>query len=185
MNEDWETRINELLDGELDPQQVAELRREAENNARLAQDIIDAYALQARLDELDVERAPDSLRAKLAGISGSERKQPVHWFGLPRWVPMGALAAVPVLVIAMVMMQPQPQSQAQPQSQPGAPEYTEAEILQARQDVMTAFAYLDRIGSRTGHHIESELAEELSRGVTKNVSRYIPYTNASEQEENS
>lgn len=181
LNEQWETRINELLDGELGPQQIAELKGEARKNEKLAQAIIEAYALQARLDELEVERAPDSLRTRLAGIPGSQKEQPARWFGLPRWIPASAMAAVPVLVIAMVMMQPQ----TQPQDQAGVPEYTEAEIQQAQQDLLTAFAYLDRIGARTGQQIESELAEELSSGVNENITRHMPFTNNPEQEESS
>jgi anti-sigma factor RsiW len=181
MSEHWEARINALLDGELDQKEVAALKREAERDARLAQAIIDAHALQARFDELEIERAPASLRAQLAKIPRAEKQQSPRWFGFPRWAPVGALAAIPLLVVAMVMMQSPPEQS----DQLDQPEYTEAEILKARQDVITAFAYLDRIGARTGQHIESELAEELSRGVNRNVSRYMPYTQQSEQEESS
>ncbi|HKJ16557.1 MAG TPA: hypothetical protein VJ984_04345 [Xanthomonadales bacterium] len=180
INETWEARINDLLDGELGEDEVAELKREAETNAALAQAIIDAHALQARLDDLQIERAPESLRTRLAEIPDTERPLPEprkagSWFGLPRWIPAGALAAIPVLVIAMTMMRSQPQG----------PEYTEAEILKAQQEVAIAFAYLDRIGQRAGQQIESELAKELSSGITENVSRYMPYTNHTEQEESS
>ena len=182
MNENWEARINAMLDGELDQQEMAELKREAEDNAELARAIVEAYALQASLDELHVERAPDSLRAKLAAIPTTARKQSARWFGMPRWVPAGAMAAIPLLVIAMVMMQPDPASGPERTAQP---EFTEAEIRKAREEVMIAFAYLDRIGERTGKHIESELAEELGSSVTENISRYMPYTGNSEQEESS
>lgn len=184
INETWEVRINALLDGELNPQEVEALKSEAQHDADLAQAIIDAYALQSGLDELEIERAPASLRSRLAEIPGAEKKQsaekkqPTHWFGMPRWVSAGALAAVPLLVIAMVMMQSQPELAEQP-------EFTEAEILQARQDVIVAFAYLDRIGDRAGRQIESEISEELSSGVNRNVTRYMPYTNNSLQEETS
>jgi len=179
IDETWEARINALLDGELKPQEIDELKTEAQRNAALAQAIIDAYALQAGLDELEVERAPASLRSRLANIPAAyQEKQPKRWFGMPRWAPAGALAAVPLLVIAMVMMQSQPEPAVQP-------EFTEAEVLQARQEVMIAFAYLDEITHRAGQQVESEISEELSSGVNRNVTRYMPYTNNSLQEENS
>ncbi len=179
-----EAQINALLDGELGEEEVKALRQAAESDPVLAQAIIDAHALQAGLDELEIERAPDSLRRRLAEIPGTHKGwsrpgKARRWFGMPRWVPAGALAAVPVLVIAMVMMQPGGVIT------PDEPEYTEAEILKARQEVALAFAYLDRIGQRTGRQIESELAEELGSEITKNISRYMPYTHHSEQEESS
>lgn len=175
MNGDWEARINALLDGELDARESAALKREAEENQALAQAIVDAYALQARLDQLEIERAPASLSARLARIPKTESKARKSWFGMPRWAPVGAIAAIPLVVIAMVMMQ----------SEPEVPEYTEAEILQATQDVRTAFAYLDRIGARAAREIEAELAKELRSGVNDNVTKHMPFTNHSRKEENS
>ena len=183
MSEHWEEQINDLLDGELAPGEVEALKREAESNAELAAAIIDAYALQAKLDELEVERAPDSLRMRLADIPAGAKKQPTRWFGMPRWVPAGAMAAIPLLVVAMVMMQPE--SPQQSEQQVVQQDFTEAEILQAHQDLATAFAYLDRINNRTSRHIESELADELGTSVTSNVSRHMPYANTAQQEENS
>lgn len=179
IDERWEARINALLDGELDAQEVAALKREAERNEALAQAIVEAYSLQARLDELEIEPAPASLREKLARIPKTESAHGRRWLGMPKWVPVGAMAAVPLLVVAMVMMT------QSPTVGPEQPEYTEAEILQARQDVLTAFAYLERVGERTGRQIEGELAEELSSGVNDNVARYMPFTNQSEQEDKS
>ena len=87
INEAWESRINDLLDGELNAEEAADLRAEAENDAALAQAIIDAYALQASLDELEIERAPASLRKRLADLGGdasfAERTQAVLMEALP------------------------------------------------------------------------------------------------------
>lgn len=174
--ERWEAQINALLDGELSKAEVAELKREAEGNQTLAQAIIDAHALQAGLENLRVERAPASLRAKLRKIPRTEGGTPRRWFGMPRWVPAGAMAAVPLLVVAMVMMTSSPEPQ---------PEYSRAEVLQAREDLMVAFSYIDRIGSRAGEHIEAELSKELRGGVTDNVARYMPFTHQSQEEETS
>ena len=174
--ERWEARINALLDGELSEAEVADLKREAEQHQALAQAIIDAHALQAGLDELRPERAPASLRAKLRAIPGIEAGAAGRWFGMPRWVPVGAMAAVPLLVVAMVMMTSSPNPQQ---------EYSEAEVLQAREDLMVAFSYIDRIGSRAGRQIEAELSKELRGGVTDNVARFMPFTHQSQEEETS
>lgn len=179
IDEHREAQINALLDGELDEQAAAELRRAAEADRALARAIVDAYSLRAMVDELDVERAPASLRRKLARIPKTESAGRGRWLGMPRWIPVGAMAAVPLLVLAMVMMS-QP-----PAVDPQQPEFTEAEVLRARQDVLTALAYLDRASSRAGKAIERELAEELSDGVTDNVGKYMPFTHSSEQEEQS
>lgn len=174
-SEQWEARINALLDGELDEQEAAALKQEAESDPALARAIVEAYALQARLDELEVERAPASLRERLANIPKAESAGGKRWFGMPRWIPAGAMAAVPLALVAMVMMQSVEQQ----------PDYSRAEVMQARQDVITAFAYLDRIGERAGREIHNELAEELNDGVTDNVAEHMPFTSRSRQEEKS
>lgn len=174
-SEHWEAQINALLDGELDEHEAAALKQEAEQDQALARAIVEAYALQARLDELEVERAPASLRKRLADIPKSESVGRKRWFGMPRWIPAGAMAAVPLALGAMVMMQFLPQQ----------PEYSRAEVMQARQDVITAFAYLDRIGARAGREIRGGLAEEFSDGVNDNVAEHMPFTSRSRQEEKS
>lgn len=179
IKEHREAQINALLEGELSEQESAELRQAAESDPALARAIIEAHRLQAMLDELEVEPAPASLRRKLVRIPKTESPDSRRWLGMPRWFPAGAMAAVPLLVLAMVMM-----SQA-PNGGPEQPQYTEAEILQARQEVLTALAYLDRVGERTGRAIEAELAEELANGVSDNVGKYMPFTHSSEQEERS
>lgn len=175
IDEHWEARINALLDGELAEDEIAALKAEAEHNRALARAIVDAHAVQAMIEDLEIERAPASLRKKLSRIPRTESAGNRTWLGMPGWAPVGAMAAIPLVVIAMVMMQPGPSQ----------PEYTQAEVLRARQEVLTAFAYLDRIGERTGRKIENELAEELSDSVNDTVGRYMPFTHQSEQEEES
>ena len=109
IDEDMEERINALLDGELDESEAAALKRDAEKDQALARAIVDAYALRAQLDELEIERAPASLRARLAKIPKTESAGGNSWFGLPRWIPLGAMAAIPLAVVAMVMMQSGPE----------------------------------------------------------------------------
>lgn len=180
VDEYWEAQINALLDGELGPKEAAALRQEAEHNSTLARAIVDAYALQSSLDALEVERAPDSLRARLAEIPRREAAPRSNWFGMPRWVAAGAMAALPLAVVAMLMMQA-PENGPAPQQ----PEFTQEQIEQATRDVQTAFAYLDRIGERTGLEIHGQLAKELSHGVNDNVADHMPFTSRSKREENS
>ncbi len=185
LDEHWEAQINALLDGELGAEETAELRREAEHNAALARAIVDAYALQSSLDALQLERAPDSLRARLADIPQAEKARTsaeprLSWFGMPRWVAAGAMAAVPLAVVAMLMMQAPETGPA-----PEQPQFTQEQIEQAARDVQTAFAYLDRIGERTGLEIQGQLAKELSHGVNDNVAEHMPFTSRNKREENS
>lgn len=165
--EEWEAQVNALLDGELDTESTDALKRAAADDSELAQAIIQAYELQRDMDQLKVERAPASLRRKLARIP---REQKVRWQP-PRWAFATAMAAVPLLVISITVLQPR---------QPSA-----AEIEQARQDLAVAFAYIDKVGSRTGSVLNSVLATELQEGVTDNISENIPYTETSQQEKKS
>ena len=129
--------------------------------------------LAAMLEQLDIERAPARLRRRLRRIPREERsrerrrEQPWGWQP-PRWALVPALAAVPVLVIGLVLMQPRQPS--------------EAEVEQARQDLALAFAYLDKVGNRTGATIHGVLDRELGSGVKDNVSRHIPFTEQSRKE---
>jgi len=174
MNNDWEKQVNDMLDGELSDDEIAALKRQAEQDHDLARAIIEAHSLQVRFDALQIERAPVTLRKRLKSIPKTERAASSGWLGLPRWAAASAMAA-PVALVAMVMMS----------NTAKQPEYTQAEILQAEQDLATAFAYLDQVGSIAGKRIEKELRKELRGGVTDNVARHMPFTHQSMKEDNS
>lgn len=163
---EWESQVNALLDGELDAESTDALKRAAVEDRELARAIIEAYELQRDMDQIGLEQAPPSLRRKLRRIPREQRtlRRP------QRWVWATAMAMVPLLVIGITLMQPR---------QPSA-----AEVEQARQDLAVAFAYIDKVGSRTGGVLHSVLATELESGVTDNISKHIPYTESS-QEKNS
>jgi len=80
-----------------------------------------------------------------------------------------AFAAIPLLVLAVVLMQPRQPSPA--------------DVEQARQDLAIAFAYLDKVGYRTGSEIQSVLGGELRHSVKGNLSEHIPFTEQSRKEE--
>ena len=164
---DWESRVNALLDGELDEASTEALKLAASKDHELARAIIEAYELQRGMDHLGRETAPASLRKKLQQIPRAQK--PV--LRQRRWVMATAMACVPLLVIAVMLMQPR---------QPSA-----AEVEQARQDVTLAFSYIDKVGFRTGDYLQSVLGAELRHGVTDNISRHFPYTEQSREEENS
>lgn len=148
---DWEAQINALLDGELDDERAGELKAAAEDDHELARAIVEAYQLQQALSKLPIERAPDSLQRKLRAIP---RQHGTPWLAAlrqPRWV-----AAAAVLAIATVV--------AVTQVGPRRP--SEAEIAQARRDLAVAFAYLDRVGERTGLEIQHTVNAGVSETVT-------------------
>jgi len=165
---EWESQVNALLDGELDEASTEALKRAAAGDKQLARAIIEAYELQRDMDRLGLEQAPASLRRRLRRIPREHR---ASW-RLPRWaLAAGAMAAVPLLVMAIQLMQPQ---------QPSA-----AEIEQARHDLAVAFAYIDKVGIRTGNYLENVLATELQHGVTDNITKHIPYIEPSQEEKKS
>mgnify|MGYP001815155920 CR=1 FL=1 len=126
--------------------------------------------LAAMLEQLSIEKAPASLRRKLRRIPREERRRNWQWaWQPPRWALAPALAVVPLLVVGIVMMQPRQPSQA--------------EIEQARYDLTVAFAYLDKVGNRTGSEIQSVLGAELRHSVTDNLSKHMPFTEQSRKEE--
>ncbi len=64
----WEDLINALMDGELSAADAELLKAEASDDRELARAIIEAYQLQQAMDDIHVERAPDSLRKRLRAI---------------------------------------------------------------------------------------------------------------------
>lgn len=168
---EWDTQINALLDGELDDAEANALKAAAEQDPVLAAAIIEAYELQQLMAALPEERAPESLREKLAQIPQEQaalsratqavkaQSSPRRWnWFQPRWVM--ALAAVP-LVIAIGMHQ----------RGPSAP--SEAELAQARQDLALAFAYLEKASLATGREIEYSIGTGMRDPVKTNTLRTI------------
>jgi len=135
--------------------------------------------LDALFAELGVEKAPASLTARLRRIPLEEGERKPWWhnlwpaslnFASPRWVLAPALA-VALLAVSVMMALPQGPSQE--------------EVLQARQDLALAFHYIDKAGLITGQEIQSVLGGELRHTVKGNLSKHIPFTEKSLEEENS
>ena len=129
---------------------------------------------ESMMEQLSIEKAPASLTRRLKRIPREQRGPENRWSWLrpgqfPRWAMAPAFAAVPLLVLAVVMLQPR---------QPSA-----AEVEQARQDLAVAFAYLDKVGYRTGNEIQTVLGGELRHSVKDKLSEHIPFTKQSRKEE--
>jgi hypothetical protein len=159
---DWQEQINAMLDGELTGQQLEQLKTAAKSDAELAAAIISAYQLQQALGAIPQERAPASLRSKLADIPRLKQqssKQP--WFRTawlqPRWAM--ALAAVPLVLIAVSQMRP-----AEP-----SPE----EIARAQQELFIALTYLGKVGRKTRMEIGTTVNQEVREPVNENMIQTI------------
>ncbi len=165
-DEEWEVQINALLDGELSPKGAEKLKADALGDGDLAAAIISAYQLQKAMENIHVERAPDSLRKKLKAIP--RRKQPAPAFRLfqPRWAMV--LAAIPLTLIVVSLMRP---------DTPPA-----SEIAQAREEMAIAFAYLDKAGVMTGREIESTVGRTMANAVTGSINRVIKSQHLSSKE---
>jgi len=156
-DEKWEEQINALLDGELSQTDAELLKAEASDDRDLARAIIEAYQLQKAMDNIRVERAPDSLRKRLRAVPRQHGTLPLFNIFQPRWV--AAFAVIPLVFMVLIMMQPNT-----PSTQ---------EIEKARQDLAIAFAYLDKAGQFTGREIESTVGSTMSDAITGSVIRNI------------
>jgi anti-sigma factor RsiW len=162
----WEDQINALLDGELSADDADLLKAQASDDRELARAIVEAYQLHRAMDQINVERAPDSLTKRLNAIPREHRSAPVFSLFQPRWAM--ALAAIPLVVIAVSLMRP---------DMPSA-----SEIAQARQDLAIAFAYLDKAGAITGREIESTVGHTMANAVTGSVNKVIQSENLTSKE---
>jgi len=160
----WEARINALLDGELGEAEAEELKQAANDDQRLAREIIEAYQLQQALEQLRVEAAPASLTRRLRRIPREQSRR--TWFAQPRWA--AAFAAVPLAVLALWLAQPR--------------EPSRAEIERAAADLAIAFSYIEKVSDKTVGQIEREVGGELQQAVGGSMIRSIPKTTSESQE---
>jgi hypothetical protein len=137
----------------------------------------------ALFKQLGIEKAPPSLTRRLLRIP-REEGYAVGWrrllrpAGVPRWVLVPAFAAA-LLAVGVVLTLPEPTLPER--SVPDRP--SQAEVLQARQDLALAFKYIDKAGVITGREIQSVLGDELIGPVKDNLSKHIPFTEQSLKEE--
>jgi anti-sigma factor RsiW len=173
-SEHWEEQINALLDGELDDEQAKQLKAAAEQDKALARAIIEAYQLQQALEAIPLQRAPASLRRKLADIpagQGREKRAKTRagWFQ-PAWI--GALAAIPLVLIAVSLWKPAEVATTAPLAAEQAPP-TAAELREARQELAVAFEYLGKVGRKTGLEIGTTVNTEMQQTINQNMIQTI------------
>ena len=171
---DWEEQINALLDGELDDEQTKQLKAAAQHDTALAQAIVEAYQLQLALEAIPLQRAPASLRRKLASIAaeqgaGTRSKSRPGWFQ-PVWI--SALAAIPLVIIALNIWQPTETQMTEPVAA-GPTEPTAAEVREAQRELAVAFEYLGKVGRKTGLEISTTVNSEMQQTVNKPMIRAI------------
>lgn len=137
----------------------------------------DEERLDSLFSQLGVEKAPRRLTQRLYRIPREEGHE-AGWRRLlrpaavPRWVLAPALAAALLAVGVLLTLPRQP---------------SEAEVLQARRELAVAFHYIDKAGVITGQEIQAvlggKLREELRDPIKDNLSKHIPFTEPSLEEE--
>lgn len=161
--EEWEAKINALLDGELDQDEAEALKWAATADQELARSIVEAYQLQRAMENVHVEKAPASLRRSLKQIPRQHRPAIFQ----PRWV--AAFAVVPIIIVSVFLLRA-----IEPGTAPVAqPDAEMVKLEQARQDLAVAFAYIDLVSDKTSNRIESELGGELSNAVAGPIFKTI------------
>ena len=132
--------------------------------------------LEHLFEGLSIEKAPASLRRRLRRIPIEEGDRTRWWERLlapataPRWVLVPALA-VSLLVVGVVLVMPRQPSQA--------------DVVQARQDLAVAFHYIEEAGLVTRKEIKTVLGDGLRHPVKDNLSEHIPFTEQFRKEETS
>ncbi len=169
-NERQEERINALLDGELDQDESASLKKAATEDQKLAGNIIEAYQLQRAMEHVQVERAPASLRRRLKKIPAQNR--PAYF--RPRWAV--AFAAVPLVIISVALMRSQEPPVTQIRSVgTELAQFEQIKLDRARQDLALAFTYIGQVSDLTSNRIETELGGEMSKAVAGSIFKTIQH----------
>jgi hypothetical protein len=144
--------------------------------------------LDALFRQVGIEKAPRSLTRRLHRIPREEGyaagwRRLLRPAGVPRWVLVPAFAAA-LLAVGVVLILPEPTLPERTLPDLALPHRpSQAEVLQARQDLALAFKYIDKAGVITGREIQSVLGDELIGPVKDNLSKHIPFTEQSLKEE--
>jgi len=163
--QEWEDQINALLDGDLNDAQAEQLKAAASSDQLLARAIIEAYQLQQALAAIPQQRAPASLRRKLAEIPQQEqrleRAAGRWWWRPPQRMGTWAIAlvAIPMMVITFNQMGPK---------EPSA-----ADIAQAQQELIVALSYLEKVSHKARQEIGDTVNREIRQNVNENMTKAL------------
>ncbi|MCF6264441.1 MAG: hypothetical protein L3J24_12755 [Xanthomonadales bacterium] len=149
----FDDAIEELLAGDLDMQQAELLKQASASDQAMASAIIDAWALRKGLDELELESVPATLEARLLAIPSQFQARnnrfawlnPASWQVGQSWAIGSALAMSLIIAIGI-------------NSQPNR-----AEILQAREDIQIALAYLGKSLNQADRVTRDELNQQMHK----------------------
>ena len=143
-----EQRLNALLDGELDDQEIASLRVAANRDPEFAQTLEQTLALKSALGSIPKRKVPATLAQKLQAIPDSRTHRRSGWL---------AIAAAAMVLIAVGSWQLRTPADSTPNAQ---------QLALARQDIDVTFGYLQRINRKASRRIESSVANGLNRPLS-------------------
>ena len=148
----FDQRVEAYVDGDLDSSERALFEARLQLDDSLRREVDQARLIQGALRDMPSLQCPSDVRKRVLEITGS---RPVGF----SWGWAGAACAVLVAAIAVGLMRT-----------PAGP--SEAELAQARADMETALAYLNRAGQMAGREagqqwIESGIARPVSAGLRR------------------
>ncbi|MCF6226066.1 MAG: hypothetical protein L3J22_07175 [Xanthomonadales bacterium] len=163
----FDDAIEELLAGDMDMQQAERLKQASASDQAMASTIIDAWALRKGLDELEIESVSATLEARLLAIPDQSQSQtrnnrfawlnPANWQTGQSWAIGSALAMSLIIAIGI-------------NSQPNR-----AEILQAREDIRIALAYLGKSLNQADQLTRDELNQQMHKILAGQAPLRQPY----------
>lgn len=172
--EQYQDVIEAYLDGELAALERAALEAHMIVCATCAEQLALGRRVRAGLDSLPVLASPPSVAATaLAYASSHPRPSRRPWWRV-NWTP--ALAGAVALVLLAIT------GYVGQRSQPALPQYTRAELEQARAEAKWALVFISQLSRKTTDGVRSEV---LDFHVTRNLRRAIdrkPDTTTKENE---
>jgi len=145
--------IDDLLEGDLPADSADRARRQLERESSLLHREIRSYLNKKGLVMSRYERAPASLRNRLRTIPGRGASR---YSAVLRWG-LAATAAI-LMVIAPVIYQ---------QHANDVP--SQAEIAEARAELLIAFSYLQQISSRTDYYMKREISHTMQDALIDGI----------------
>jgi len=152
-NETLDKALDSLLAGNLSSKEAETLRQELADNSHRTKNSIDAWQIQAGLELPETVSAPESLRRKLRAIpvqNNEAENSLLHW---------GALASITIILATLLLINTQPVSE----------DPTQAEVDQARTELLVAFNYLNQVGQQANDHMKREIGGAMQDALVKGI----------------
>jgi len=192
----FQLHIDAFLDNELEDSRAAELKRHLQDCAGCRQELDYARRLHHAVVSLPILDCSDQALEPVDRLFNAGAG-PVNFAEEPRgpeqsggfaaavdrllgWIPIPVRVAVPVMAVLVLLLGPgrtllnqpgAPEVALSPGIQSEAPRFTEAEIMQALQDLELALDYLGEISARTEVMIEDRfLLRQLRESMNASLS---------------